>query len=205
MATTNAVNALIQQTSDGLVAVIHVVTLIIQYIIRRYTKLLTCLLDLAISGSVGSVDTYANQVRDYLNVATSSINSGLSSLVTSISTLGGWLPDVNPSTVQNQLDQLIPQLPTEFITTLQSLSSSIPSMTSLEEDLENFVTLPFSQMEQLVIAEFNRVSVNQVNVFPTPAGQFYIVARLPVPALTRITNLQHHGRCNFAMIYKLTL
>ncbi|TPX45148.1 hypothetical protein SeMB42_g01598 [Synchytrium endobioticum] len=167
-ATDKAINSLIKHTAEGLVAAIHIITFIIQFFIRRYTKLLTCVLDLVINSSLGSLDAYANDIRNYLNIATSNIKSGLSTALSSISSLGGLIHGPDPSALLYQLDRLVPEIPAEFVTRIHDLTAKVPSMVDVERTLENLVLLPFAAIEKLAAAQFDN---------------FQVQARFPVPAL----------------------
>ncbi|KAJ3172799.1 plasma membrane fusion protein prm1 [Geranomyces variabilis] len=170
--TIDGVNGIVTHTASMLVGAVQLLNQLILMLVERYTGLLFCLLDVVVQLAVGTVAMYADEVVGFVNTQLAAISDALTSslallngelqsfqseigdVINSIAGVfgGSVSADVfEPVTFPGVSNKLNFQIPTDFVTTLQTLS--VPTLASLEQQLADLISEPFEMLEALIDTE----------------------------------------------------
>ncbi|KAJ3160397.1 plasma membrane fusion protein prm1 [Geranomyces michiganensis] len=175
--TIDMVNGIVTHTADMLVGAVQLLNQLILMVVERYTSLLFCLIDVVVQLAVGTVAIYADEVVGFLNTQLAAISDALTSslamLNTELQSFQSEIGDVinsiagvfggsvsaevfAPVTFPGVSNKLNFQIPTDFITTLQTLN--VPTLASLESKLADLISQPFVMLEVLIEKELGHLT-----------------------------------------------
>jgi hypothetical protein len=154
---------------------------IVIFVIHMLTSTYTCLITLAISGSLHAAVEIGNEIYEKLNKTVDSVTNdmgktakdvtdGLNKFLDSLKSIP--FADIKPPTIN--LDDEIKELqalkvPPQMQQKLQSLNDSMPSFEEVQNFTDNLIRLPFEEVKKL-IRELDTWTFNRT-LLPVPAKE----------------------------------
>lgn len=177
-------NATIDGLASSLTLAVTVMEGIIIFIIRMYKSTFLCFLNLAVRGSLDAVIDGVNKINTELNTTMASIkgniqgdvvnaNNVIDTFFKGLNTVGNFFggSSLSPPSISipslNALNNV--NLPATFVTDLQKLNSSLPTLDDVENRIEQLVELPFENLKSLISTAITSLKGN-ISVASTSPG-----------------------------------
>ncbi|KAJ3271133.1 plasma membrane fusion protein prm1 [Borealophlyctis nickersoniae] len=151
-ATVKTINAMMNQVGHTLAGAVHLLNSLVLYLLRRYQRLLLCVLDTLITAGVNAVSNYADQITSFLNTQLAGINGAVNS---GLSVVNG---------------KANIQIPRDFVDTLRGLKDKVPTLDDVEAKLGDLISTPFKALEGLIETRMANLSslANVEGFVPVP-------------------------------------
>ncbi|KAJ3042846.1 plasma membrane fusion protein prm1 [Rhizophlyctis rosea] len=179
-ATRNGIESVVRHISNGLVGAVELLRFLVLFILRRYQRLLLCVLDTLVQAALGAVSQYADQVVSFVNTQLASIESALNDGLNALDKAGASLVGLfgqsgNTFTLPGVQDKLNFQIPHDFVDTLQGLKNKVPTLDEVEKKISDIVSTPFIMLENLIEGSMNASNIIDPTRFQIAAPQPTIV------------------------------
>jgi hypothetical protein len=175
----NTVQMVANHASKMMKLVIDLLNRLILFLIARYQKLLVCILDSILAGTVGAIQSYSTEISHFVQQQLTSIsdalNSGLDGINSQIRSMndvgnkiggifgGGGGPKIEPFSLPTVNARLNFQLPEDFQRNLANLN--VPDLEDAQKALANIISKPF---EELAAKLGSRISNSTLTNFNLP-------------------------------------
>ncbi|KDN52862.1 hypothetical protein K437DRAFT_243012 [Tilletiaria anomala UBC 951] len=181
--TQKVVEGTVEATGKVLMLAITAVDAVLVYIVDTYRSLFLCVIELLVRGSLALVMEAVDLFNEAVQVGANAIKAAVQASITAINdTVKGVLSIANDllKLVGQSID--IPQittpdlsaldnvtLPSSFLTGLQDLNSSLPTLDDLRQKVDALITQPFDQLRTDVNGTINNFTFD-TSLLPVPTA-----------------------------------